>query len=372
MKIMKRGNGVLIGFLQVVGMAVFLPFAYAQQPVTTETGSVPAQNPSAPVIAIQSPIQNQKVTAPKLLVKGEVADDAEVVSIIIGDVSLGVSGTKIPFQYPVYLKKGKNEIHIEALDNAGNKSEQVLTVYCEGCTEKSEKKSPTPSVAPVKPDKINTAKNKEGAIPSIPDLPSKSIIVKKEDYVKITPTATASVIAETKSETKKVAVAAKKKEMPSVVSLPMTLKKKGTAKVFFQRKKIKKIRTSHRYASYVTITPRIMVNDRSVYVTIKPVIKKGRTYVALEHDLLSKLGATAVHERKGGKQTVYLHVKGNTVKLQAGARTITVNGKVIFAGLLPLRVKGGHLIVPFRTVCEALGFYVHWDPATRTASAYEH
>lgn len=356
---MWHGRVVMSGLLQVLGLSFLLSIACAQDVAPSETS--PAQKPSAPEITIQSPVQNQKVTAPKLLVKGEVKDDNEVVSIIIGDVSLGVSGSKIPFQYPVYLKKGKNDIHIEALDNEGNKSVQVLTVYCEGCTEKNEKKNTIVPVSPVKQDKKVDAKSKKDkGITAIPDLPSKGVIVKKEDYVEITPTSTSNiVVVPEKKDVKKVAVVVKKKS-------PVK------AKAYAVKKTVrKKARRAHPYAAYVSITPRLLVNDRSVYVTIKPVIKKGRTYAALEQDFVKKLGATAVHDRRGGKQFVYLLVKGHTVRFQAGAITAQVDGKTVYMDS-PLLVRDGHVMVPFRTLCESLGFYVHWDKTTRTASAFQH
>lgn len=365
----------VIAFLQAAGLCFFLSAVVSAQE-TPPVKTTPAVKPSAPSITIESPVQNQKVSAPKLLVKGEVADDGEVVSIIIGDVSLGVSGSKVPFQYPVYLKKGKNEIHIEAMDSEGNKAEQILTVYCEGCTEKAAKKNVDVSAMPVGKKKVEK-KKKENKLAGIPDLPTKSVLVKKEDYVKITPTAPSTDVTSkvTKKEVKKVAVVPEKKKdevketkkvMPAISVSQPAIKKSRVKKV----RKTRKIRTARRYALYVNITPRIVVNNHSVLVTIKPMIKKGRTYVALEEDFISKLGVKVTYDRKGGKKFVVLEAKGKALKLRAGSRVMDVNGKKIQLGS-PLRVKNGRLVVPFRIVCEQLGFYVQWDKSTRTASAVQ-
>ncbi len=364
----------IIALLQAAGLCFFLSSAVnAQETLPAKT--TPAVKPSAPSITIESPVQNQKVSAPKLLVKGEVTDDGEVVSIIIGDVSLGVSGSKIPFQYPVYLKKGKNEIHIEAMDSEGNKAEQILTVYCEVCTEKAAKKNVDVSVMPVGKKKVEK-KKKKNKLAAIPDLPTKSVIVKKEDYVKITPTATSTDMALkiTKKEVKKVVVVPQKKgevketkEVTPAISMSQPAIKKSRVK---KARKTRKIRMHGRYASYVNITPRIIVNNHSVLVTIKPAIKKGRTYVALEEDFISKIGVKVTYDRKGGKKFVVLEAKGKVLKLKAGSRVIDAGGRKIQLGS-PLRVKNGHLIVPFRIVCEQLGYYVQWDKSTRTASAVQ-
>lgn len=347
--------------------------SYAQDTQPADTSSSAA--PTAPQIIIQSPTPNQKVNATKLLVKGEVMDDGEVVSIIIGDVSLGVSGSRIPFQYPVYLKNGKNEIRVEAVDSQGNKSTKTLTVFSDSKGTPAKTKMSTPV------EVSKTSVKNETGIPSIPELPSKTIIVKKEekqDYVKITssPTAVEETTVTTQPELFVTESKKSSKKKPVMVVAKAT-KKQGYAytKTTVRKKKAHRVKKhwnpARQMGDMVTITPRLMVNDRSVYVTIKPVLRQGRTYAALEENFTSKLGVQVVHDRRGGKQFVYLIAKGKTVKLQVGGRTLYSNGNAVGLGA-PLRVKQGRVMVPFRVVCEELGFYVNWDTETRTASAHQH
>ncbi len=342
---------------------------YSQDTAPSET--ISSQAPSAPQIVIHSPTPDQKVNASKLLVKGEITDDGEVASIIIGDVSLGVSGSRIPFQYPVYLKKGKNEIRVEAMDSQGNKSVKTITVFSVSKTAQK----PVKVSAPVAVSK--TSQKSEAVIPAIPDLPSKPIIVKKENYVKITSTLTTLDEGQGTPDGKYLVNEEKTDSSPKKIVVSKAHKKTyyGQAKTGAAKKKKtvsqKRWNASQRWGRYVSITPRVLVNDRALDAAVKPVLHQGRTYVALEDDFASKISAQVVHDLRGGRQYVYLTAKGRTVKLTVSGGVLYSNGNAVTLDA-PLRTKQGRLMIPFRVVCEEMGFYVSWDALTHTASAHQH
>ncbi|MEW5953570.1 MAG: extracellular solute-binding protein [Bacillota bacterium] len=79
--------------------------------------------------------------------------------------------------------------------------------------------------------------------------------------------------------------------------------------------------------------------------------------------LVKNLGGQTIFDSKARKVTI---TKGDTVlKLTAGSRTATINGKRVTLAAAPV-MSNKQMLVPLRFVAESLGQSVHWDNATRT------
>lgn len=339
-------------FLVLLMFSVLSSRGFSQDVVLEQETAVESSYAIAPQIIIYSPVQNQRLSGFDVMVNGEVTDDGEVVSLSVGSHSLGVSGSKIPFQKLVLLKDGKNEVRVSAVDNDGNKVERVLTVFREGFENDAISKG-TKIVQVIK-EQVKPApkavKSKEKVI-TLPTLRIKGIIVKRADFIQISTSRWHSKIVKqgTASDGKitlaKYSTESKPEISPKTIITNNEIKKESNGEIAI---------------------PRVFLNKKPMQTAVKPVIKSGRTYVALESSLVSGLGVHVVRDKREGKQHVYFYVKGKAVKVTLKAQSITVNGKSVELGGQVV-IKKGHLMVPFRAVCEGLGFKVHWDKQTHTA-----
>ncbi len=333
-----RLNTLMVLFGVFSFVLTFKPIISFPQEVALEDNktAVSASQEPLPQITIYAPVQNQKVGVQELLVRGQVSDDKEVVSLTVGGHVLGVSGSKIPFNHPVVLKKGRNVLYIEAKDNEGNKAEHILTVFCESCeTEESQFNVKVNKAVDSVMKKPAPTKQEKHVI--IASLPVKGIIVHRADFIRISTSSEQNKLLTTKSVIKRYDAFVK-------------ISSQGAAKTGFARN-----------------LPRIIVNGMPVMTHTVPVVRNGRTYVAIEKDFVEKLGASVVRDRRNGKQYVYFYSKGKMVRLAAYGQAVSSNGKLVHLDS-PLKVKEGKLMLPFRALCEGLGYTVHWDGANRTVS----
>lgn len=323
---------------------VFPALAFCQDAVKAQdagTGIDESGKAFGPQIIIYSPVQNQKLKGFDVMINGEVTDNGEVVSISLGEHSLGVSGSKVPFQKLVSLKDGKNEVHITAVDNDGNKVERILTVFREGFEDSVINKAQLSAGTEIMKQKVKPVSL------SFPVLKSKGIIVKRADFIKIS--AVKGMLQSPKHEMSKDV---------KVILIRQTAEN--------SHKNINSLHENIKELNVVRSFPRVLLNNTPLQTSIAPVIRNGRTYVALETELVSKMGVHVVRDKRDGHQCVYFYVKGRVVKLTARSKTINANGRDIHVGA-QLEIKNGHLMLPFRAVCESLGFKVHWDNQSRTA-----
>lgn len=327
-----------------------LPAALFAQDVT-QKNDADSNKAFGPQIAIYSPVQNQKVSGFDVMMNGEVTDDGEVVSITIDDHSLGASGSKIPFQKLISLKDGKNEIHIAATDNDGNKVERVLTVYREGFEDKAIHEMKT-----IKKN-MSVVKRAKEKVVLLPVLPVKGIIVKRADFIKIStqPHGKTKLVKQAKEGSKNIARSPKSGKI--ILAKYNTHEKKSGSHIIIVTTMIGSKQERHGSSS----VPHLFVNSKPVYAKTSPVIKNGRTYVALESDLITKLGVNVVRDKRAGRQYVYFYSKGKMVKLSVQGKMVKANGKTVATLSEPLEVRRGHVMLPFRAVCEGLGFNVQWD-----------
>lgn len=108
--------------------------------------------------------------------------------------------------------------------------------------------------------------------------------------------------------------------------------------------------------------PNVVLNGNKLVFNLPPIIEYGRTLVPLR-TIFEALGATVTWEEDS--QTVTA-VKGtNTIKLQIGSYTATINDKPIELSV-PGKVVDGRTMVPLRFVSEAMGCKVDWADQTQT------
>jgi len=111
-----------------------------------------------------------------------------------------------------------------------------------------------------------------------------------------------------------------------------------------------------------TVTTRVVVNGRLLYMDVQPIVVDGRTLVPLRA-IFESLGATLEWDSETSR---ILGVKGDIrVDLFVGSRTAVVNGRTVMLDLAPTIVSG-RTMVPVRFIAESLGAKVLWDEATRT------
>ncbi len=351
----QRKTGLQFKAISFLWALLILPAVLFAQDVTQKNDASP-NKAFGPQIAIYSPVQNQKVSGFDVMMNGEVTDDGEVVSITINDHSLGASGSKIPFQKLISLKDGKNEIHIAATDNDGNKVERVLTVYREGFEDKAIHEMKT-----IKKN-MSVVKRAKEKVVVLPVLHVKGIIVKRADFIKISsqPRGKTKPVKQTKEGSKNIARNPKSGKI--ILVKYNTLEKKSGSHIII----VTTISGSKQERNGSSSIPHVFVNSKPVYAKTSPVIKNGRTYVALESDLITKLGVNVVRDKRAGRQYVYFYSKGKMVKLSVQGM-VRASGKTVVTTLSePLEVRHGHVMLPFRAVCEGLGFNVQWNKQLHT------
>ena len=107
---------------------------------------------------------------------------------------------------------------------------------------------------------------------------------------------------------------------------------------------------------------RVVVNNEEVGFDVLPGIINDRTLVPM-HAIFERLDANV--EWDGSKQEITANDEYNTVKMQIGSSTMTVNGKNVKLDAPPMIIDG-RTLVPVRAISEALGCEVDWDDITRT------
>jgi signal peptidase I len=109
-------------------------------------------------------------------------------------------------------------------------------------------------------------------------------------------------------------------------------------------------------------TPNVVLNGNKLFFNVPPIVEDGRTLVPLR-TIFESIGATVTWDQDS--QTVTA-IKGiNTIKLQIGSYTATINDKPIELSV-PGKVVDGRTLVPLRFVSEAMGCKVDWVEETQT------
>jgi hypothetical protein len=103
--------------------------AYARDPVGYP---MRPQDTEPPSIIVEHPTDGVEISGQETLLKGHVTDDEEVdeIDIKVNDEILDIDAASLPtIDRVISLKLGKNIIHIEARDAAGNISEKTIVVH---------------------------------------------------------------------------------------------------------------------------------------------------------------------------------------------------------------------------------------------------
>jgi len=108
--------------------------------------------------------------------------------------------------------------------------------------------------------------------------------------------------------------------------------------------------------------PNVVLNGNKLAFNVPPIVESGRTLVPLR-TIFESLGATVTWDEDS--QTVTAIKGTNTIKLQIGSYTATINGKPMELSV-PGEVVNGRTLVPLRFVSEAMGCKVDWVEATQT------
>jgi hypothetical protein len=109
-------------------------------------------------------------------------------------------------------------------------------------------------------------------------------------------------------------------------------------------------------------TPKVVLNGNKLAFIVPPRIDNGRTLVPLR-TIFESIGATVNWDEDS--QTVTAIKGSNTIKLQIGAYSATINDKPVSLDV-PGVIVDGRTMVPLRFVSEAMGCKVDWLEETQT------
>jgi len=105
----------------------------------------------------------------------------------------------------------------------------------------------------------------------------------------------------------------------------------------------------------------VFVNGKQINSDVDPILVNNRVLVPMRA-ICEALGATVTWDNNS--QTVTVTGAGNTVILQIGSDTMTVNNKTITLDA-PAQLLNNRTLVPVRAVSEGLGAVVDWDDSSR-------
>ena len=109
--------------------------------------------------------------------------------------------------------------------------------------------------------------------------------------------------------------------------------------------------------------PRVTVDDNAVEMTVQPELVQGKTYVPYLFVVREFYpNATATWENGGAM----VRDAGLELFMQPDTSYLVCNGRYLY---VPdkIYIKEGEVMVPLRTLCQALGVSVGWDAASSTA-----
>jgi len=113
-------------------------------------------------------------------------------------------------------------------------------------------------------------------------------------------------------------------------------------------------------------SPQVIINQKDIVgevpPEVPPIIRSSRTMVSVEESFFNPLGerVSLVRDFRHGAQSVFIIRSRVVIKLTVGSKKVVINGESFEMDVSPYVCKG-HMMVPLRAICEALGFQVNWD-----------
>ncbi|MGE5416663.1 MAG: stalk domain-containing protein [Acidobacteriota bacterium] len=112
-------------------------------------------------------------------------------------------------------------------------------------------------------------------------------------------------------------------------------------------------------------TPIVLINGQPLVSDVKPMVNKdGRIMLPLR-SIAQALGAQV--DWNAPTKTATLYQGTNTIKVTLGQKTLMVNGRLVPMDTVAVS-QNGCTLLPVRSVGEAFGSKIGWDPATKTVS----